>query len=258
MKKPGFAGLICLILMIFLGCQKYDDSSERSAIPGNARLKRVLLYATTDSKEPVSIIKEYKYNESGKISKVTCPMYQDGVVSGLISYDLYEYDPSGRLSKIRGYNANLNMVSGFVNLKNYTYSYYANGRKEKEYIEYPLINSFEYSIYRYNNGRVVKIEKYGITEEMESYTINEYDPYGKLVKETSFDKNHVSYTYTLNSYSNGLLVRSDIYSGKNMDHQREIKMTYDENNNLIILESNELKLYSSAMSYVDKYQYFDK
>lgn len=258
MKKIGLSGLICLILVISSGCQKYNDPSERPAIPGNARLKRVLFCATIDSKEPISIIKEYEYNESGKVSKVTCPMYQDGAVSGIISYDLYEYDLSGRLSKIGNYNANLNLVSGFVNLKNYTYSYSANGWREKEYIEYPLINSFEYSLYKYNNGRVVKIEKYGISDELDSYTILEYDHYAKLVRETSFGKNDAPYSYTLNTYSKGLLIKSDMYSGKYMDHQREIKMTYDNNNNLIILESNELSPYSSAMSYVHKYQYFDK
>jgi hypothetical protein len=41
-----------------------------------------------------------------------------------------------------------------------------------------------------------------------------------------------------------------------MVHMREIFRTYDKNNNLIVLESNELSLFSSSMSYVLKYEYF--
>ena len=42
------------------------------------------------------------------------------------------------------------------------------------------------------------------------------------------------------------------------EHVREILRTYDENNNMIILESNELAMYSSMISYVLKYEYFDE
>jgi hypothetical protein len=38
---------------------------------------------------------------------------------------------------------------------------------------------------------------------------------------------------------------------------REIIRSYDKNNNLSILESNELVAYSSASSYILKYEYFE-
>ena len=43
-----------------------------------------------------------------------------------------------------------------------------------------------------------------------------------------------------------------------MEHMREIIKTYDDNNNLIILESNELYMLSSAMSCVLRYEYYEE
>lgn len=45
-------------------------------------------------------------------------------------------------------------------------------------------------------------------------------------------------SYTNHTYSGLLLVKSDVYNGD--IHLREIKRTYDNANNLITLESNEL------------------
>jgi hypothetical protein len=91
---------------------------------------------------------------------------------------------------------------------------------------------------------------------LESYIVNEYDDSGKIIKEISYGKDNQSYSYTLHSFSNGLDIKSDVYGGKDMQHMREIIKTYDLNNNLIILESNELSLTSSLMSHVLKYEYY--
>ena len=74
----------------------------------------------------------------------------------------------------------------------------------------------------------------------------------------SFSSDNRQLSYVQNSYSNGLNVQSDVYAGKDMEHIREILRTYDENNNLISLESNELSMYSSLKSYVFKYEYFEE
>ena len=139
---------------------------------------------------------------------------------------------------------------------NYKYTYSKDGKKEKLYIEYPQIGSFEYLLYKYSDDTLEKIEKYGNTNQLESYVVNEYDNSGNLVKETSYGKDNQQYSYTQHIYENGQNVQSDVFAGKNIEHAREIFRTYDENNNLVILESNELLLYSSSMSYVLKYEYF--
>ena len=60
MKWLGFGGYI---ILLYTGCQKECDCSYTVLYPENARLKRVLLYATVDSKEPLSIVEEYEYDE---------------------------------------------------------------------------------------------------------------------------------------------------------------------------------------------------
>ena len=87
--------------------------------------------------------------------------------------------------------------------------------------------------------------------------INDYNNSGNLIKETSFGEHNQPISYTQHIYRNGLNVQSDVFAGEDMkEHVREIFRTYDNNDNLIILESNELALYSSMMSHVLKYEYF--
>jgi len=250
--------LIFSAIIIFASsCQKDDDSFENGINQNGAKLKRILLYSSIDSKDPISIIDEYEYDEENRISKVSSPMYQDGEIIGTIKYDLYEYNSKGQLIRIENFNANSNSPTGFINLKNYIYTYSDKGKKEKEKIEYPQIGSFEYSVYKYDNGKLTKIEKYNNSDNLESYIINEYNNSGNLIKETSFGIDNQPYSYTRHSFENGLNIQSDVFSGKDMkEHVREMVRTYDENNNLIILESNELSLYSSMMSHVLKYEYF--
>ena len=85
----------------------------------------------------------------------------------------------------------------------------------------------------------------------------EYDNQGKLVKETIYsgtDKKPVQ--YSKHSYQNGLNVKTEIFNINNNEKTREIRRYYDRNDNLIYLESEELSMYSSAMSSVTKYEYY--
>jgi hypothetical protein len=252
--KYSLLGICSLLILLNSSCQKELPQSDQ--VQGNARLKRILLIASKDSSEPISIVEEYEYDENGRITRTSSPMYEDGVIVGTIRYDLYEYNSSGQLIKIKNYNANLNSPSGYINLENRTFIYNDDGNKKKETIEYPEAGIIEYFMYEYLKGQLIKIKKYNNKSELQSYVENRYDKSGKLVKESSFAPDDHCFSYTIHTYSGPLLLKSDVFRGG--VHLREIIRTYDENNNLIILESNELAPFSSASSYVLKYEYYEE
>jgi len=248
-SKISILGLISLLF--FLSSCRKSDSED--IFPSNAKLKQVLLFSTIDSKEPINIVEEYEYDDAGRISKVSSPMYDNGKIVGTIKYDLYEYNSSGQLIRINNYNANLNSSTGFINLKNTLYNYSTNGEKIKETIEYPLGGISEYSNLEYQNGLLSKIKKYsGI--KLESYTEFQYDKSDKLIKETLYSSDDQRISYTIHSYTGSQQTKSDLYTSTN-DHYRSINRTFDENNNILVLESKELSLYSSMMSFVFRYKY---
>ncbi len=218
-------------------------------------MQRILLYATTNAKDPISIVIEYEYDPSGKITKVSSPIYIDGVIKGTANYDLYEYDGMKRLVKIRSYNSNLN--SGFLNLKNTVYTYTSDGEKEKEQVEFPQINSFEYLRYFYENGRLVRREQYNSLDKLEWYNELEYNQLGEMIAEKQFSGDSILSRTVKHSYTNGLQTQSDTYVGSTLEHLREVKRTFDLNRNLVLLESNELTRYSSASCHVLRYEYFE-
>ena len=156
--KLSLLGMCSLMVFILLSCKK--DDSEITSAQVNAKLKHVLLFANIDSQAPISIVDEYEYDDNGKISKVSSPMYDNGTIVGTIKYDLYEYNSSGQLIKIINYNANINSPTGFINLKNTSFTYSTEGIKIKETIEYPLGGITEYSDFEYQNGLLSKIKKY--------------------------------------------------------------------------------------------------
>lgn len=257
MKTKFLFGL--LIIILTCGCEEEKISYENPVYSGNAKLKRISCYSSGNSEIPIGIVAEYEYDDEGKISKVSIPMYDSGDIIGLSQYDVYIYNSQDQLIKIENFNANINSPTGFINLKNTAYTYFDNGKIEKIHVEYPIINTFEYFLYRYDNDNLSRIEKYGKSDNLESYIANEYDNFGNLVKEISYGDDNQPYSYTQHLFENGLNIQSDIFSGENnKEHVREIFRSYDKNGNLIILESNELVTYSSAMSYIWKYEYYDE
>lgn len=251
-NKKFLLGLFSLILIVTFSCQKGN-----MIYPNKAKLKKILMFSSIDSKDPIGVLAEYEYDEEDRISKVSNPRYLDGKMRGILYYDLYEYASNGQLKKIKNYHANGNSPTGFINLKNYTYTYSEDGKKEKEYIDYPQ-GPFEYTLYKYSNNKLVRIEKYYNGDYMESYVVNDYDNSGNLIKETSFGEDNHVLSYTQHSYENGLNTQSDVFGWRNMVHQREIFRTYDKNNNLIILESYELQSFSSRVDMVERYEYFEE
>jgi hypothetical protein len=248
-------GIFCLLIVLFSGCQK--DNPQPNENKANARLKQIQLFAYKDSKVPIGIVEEYEYDDRGRISRTSSPMYEDGIVTGTFKYNLYEYNPMGQLLKISNFNANRNSPTGFINLTNHIYSYSADGKKIKETIEDPNGSVIEYSLYEYEDNRPVIIKKYS-HDNLESYIENQYDTEGRLVKELYYTGDGKCISYTINNYIWILQVSSDIYLFENNTHYRSVKRTYDEYNNLITLESEELSLFSSMLSFVFRYIYFDK
>lgn len=120
------------------------------------------------------------------------------------------------------------------------------------------MNSFEYSQYIYDQNRLVRVEKFGSSDELENYVEKEYDDGGYLTKESTYSGDNQLLFYTQHLYTDGLNTQSDVYLGINRDHIRQIFKSYDKDNNLIALESNELSLVSSRMSYVLRYEYMQE
>lgn len=251
--KLSLFGLFCLLTLFTWSCQK--DESD-TYVSSNAKLKQVVLYSTLDSEEPINIVEEYEYDDAGKITKVSSPMYNNGIIVGTIKFDLYEYNSSGQLIKINNYNANGNSPTGFINLKNTLFEYSPEGKKIKEIIEYPLAGIFEYSDFEYKNGLLSKTKKYSGTK-LESFTVYEYDKSDRLIKELFYAHDGQCLTYTIHTYIGSLQTKSDLYVFSSNSHYRSINRIFDKNSNIIALESKELSLYSSLMSHVLRYEYYE-
>ncbi len=244
-------GLGFLTILNLVSCQKNDDLTPA---PGDAKVKRILLYFSLESDNPQSIVKEFEYDENWRISKTSSPMYQDGKIAGTISYDLYNYNSSDQLIKKENFNANLNSPTGFINLKNFYYTYSESGSLTKETIEYPRIGQKEDIVYEYQDNKIAKIIHYNPKKELESYVLNHYDAYNRLVTEEKYAFDDHLISTTSHTYKGQLLIKSDVFQGNT--HAREIIRTYDSNNNLLILQSKELSVYSSALSYFHEYEYY--
>ena len=248
MKTKNLFGLLGLILLF--GCEKEDLSY---VYPKNAKLKRIEAYSPFVNKTS-SMAYEYEYDKN-RISKVSLSMYENGEKTYISNYEIYNYNTQGELIKIENFHFN----SGFTHNMNTIYTYLSNGKIEKKYIEHLQTNTFDYYLYKYENGYLSKIEKYWDSDILGGYVKNDYDRSGNLIKETSYGKDNTQYSYTQHTYKNGLNIKSEIFSDtENKAPFREILRTYDKNGNLIILESNELSLVSSNASYVLRYEYFEE
>jgi hypothetical protein len=247
--------LVSIILLLLFSCKKQNEPINGPTFPSNAKLKRISLYASIDATTPINIVDEYEYNNQNQISKTYYPLYQNGQISGIGKYNLYEYDLNGRLLKITNYHANTNSSTGFINLENYIYSYSTNGLKEKEVIEYPIIGSSVFTTYKYVNNTVV-LEKYDNKGIRESYTQQEFDPSGNMIKEIKYNNTNQLISVTVHTFKNQLNTLTEVFYDNGKTISRRINKTYDSNRNLITLESKELLSYSSLHDYVHRYEYY--
>jgi hypothetical protein len=188
------------------------------------------------------------------------PMYENGTIIGLLSYSNYVYNNEGQLDKIIYYHANTNY--GFLNLETYTYFYDKDGNKLKTLIDHA--GRTDSILYFYEKNRLVRENQYdsgifynGSTAYTGLMTYIKYEyNHDNLVKETLYSRDNIPIRYSVHSYRNGLNVKTEIFNNNNDQKVREIRRYYDRNDNLIYLESEELAIYSSSMSYVNKYEYY--
>ena len=265
---------------LFSGCNTdFDILSPNNA--KNAKLKQISSIYLGFSNEEISykpfvknsettwyVDADYEYDNLGRISKVSRPMYEDGKINGVISYGIYSYNAKNQLEQIANYNANL--YEGFINLSTYSYSYDKYGNKRKEVIVYPRALPFrtDSTIFHYDNNRLMREDKYQEgyfgsepwRSELITYIEYEYDNQGELEKETTyFASDNTPFQYSVHSYQNGLNVKTEVFIYYNIIGKtklREIRRYYDDNDNLIFVESQELSALSSVLSYISKYEYY--
>lgn len=257
--KRLLIGLVSLLLMISSACQKDDASS--CSYPKNAKLKRIVVCNYVEMECPsrecddiAKIEEEYEYDSMGRIVRVLLsPNYENGVLTKMAEYHLYEYNSAGQLIKIQYHVA---FRDDYAHYNDRIYTYSNNGKKIKEYNDYSGSDSFQYSLFHYENNRLKRIESYKKdSDELDRFIENEYDNSGNLIKETTFDTDSVPLFYYEHLYENGLNTNSYLYSWGYTKHSSEFIKTYDENGNLIMLES----FYGSGSSKGNenlKYEYY--
>ena len=222
-------------LLLSCGKNEMDDNSviddfrvQNVLYAKGSKLKNISYVESIKSKKGGIITTQYEYDERGRISKVSCPMYEEGTpifengtIIGFFYYSDYVYNNEGLLGKITYYHHNV--YEGLLNSETRIYSYDKNGNKIKEMIEYPRANRTDSILYFYENNRLVREDKYdnGIFYQgdiaytgLRDYIEYEYDNQGNLVKENYY----LAYTglikYVEYEYDNqGNLVKENYYSG---------------------------------------------
>jgi len=239
--KKILSRLLILLTIIAAACQK--DDTPLCSYPKNAKLKRIVHCFEPNLDCPTieydgSIEQEYEYDSKDRIQKV--------IHAGMFEYELYNYDSEGKLVNIEYYST---YRDEYVHDKNRVFTYSEDGRKIREYIDWMNSDWFQYSHFEYTNNQLSKTENYELnSDELENYILYEYDDSGNLVKETTYNKYDVPYSYTEHFYENGLNVKTHHATGMFIK-------SYDENENLIFMESDYLSG-SSKGNFMHKYEYF--
>ncbi|MCC5936334.1 MAG: hypothetical protein JJU34_03540 [Lunatimonas sp.] len=243
-------------LVFLFVCSLWACNTTEEGLPSyaeNARLKQTVLYNINDNSKPVAITAQYEYDSQGRVSKVSSPLYNEGKITGVGSYDLYEYDGEGQLEKIEHFVANLH--SGFINLQTKSYTYSDQGLKMMEQRYHPQIGSMEYTKYTYNGEKLSKAEDFNNRDQLETYT--EYTYQGDLLeKEELYSADGSLLRSTRFAYERGLNTKEEVFLGSTNERFREINRAYDSNRNLVQMTSRELSMLSSAMSFRLNYEYF--
>jgi len=280
-KNLNFAMIFVFYLFLF-SCEKNEKDKDFEIndyrvqdilYPKGSKLKHISYVESVKSKKDGIITTQYEYDEEGRISKVSQPMYEDGTsifengtIVGLYGYSDYVYNDKGLLEKIIYYHSNI--YEGFINLETSTYDYDKNGNKRKEVIIYPRAAPFrtDSTLYYYENNRLKREDKYKDgyfgnepwRSELITYIMYEYNSHGQLVKEIFYSpKDKKPYQTVVHNYQNGVNIKTEFFNNSfQNDKMREIRRYYDKNDNLIYLESQELSMYSSTMSYITKYEYY--
>ena len=244
--------VMTLLPLAFIAC--HSDTEPERNYPKNARLIRILQYHGPELAQDNASIEEYEYDGEGKLIKTSRPLYRDGERAGIAEYAEYEYDPLTRLAKITYFNYHID--GGFVNLKNVLFSYDNNGFKEKEIIEHPKTKSREEVIFHHDGrGRLILKENINYAQVLESYHLFRYNAQDQLIEESIHDAHDRLIMKQIHLHENGNNTEIKVYVGDTDELLRKITKTFDQNKNLIVLQSEELAIYSSATSYTQKFEY---
>ncbi|HLT07303.1 MAG TPA: hypothetical protein VK014_07230 [Cyclobacteriaceae bacterium] len=253
MPRQPLRELLLAILLVSIGACQTESDLQLETYPENARLIRISSYAGMTMDDNFAV-EEYEYASNGKLIKTTRPFYNNGKPAGLAQYDVYEYDDQGRLISIASHHSNQNQ--GFINLTNTYITYDPKGLKVKEKLEYPQINAEEQVLYQYDGlGRLIRKDHFDASQKLQRYSLFEYNPQGQLVKERVHDSNRQVMRTHLLHYEKGNNRLTEIFAGDKEDLLRRVRKTFDRNNNLILLQSEEIAVYSSATSFTQKYEY---
>jgi hypothetical protein len=190
---------------------------------------------------------DYEYDKKRKLFKVT-NTWANGMIG---DYDEYE---NGRISKIVTYSQT---TTGYRNLRSKLFNYYDDGRIKSEVWVMPVINQRERTLYEYDaNNRLIKKTNYDIWDKISNYTLIEQDSEGNLTREKWFAKDGQSNGEIVYSYENKKRKVIEYLDWKNKQPYRRITHFYDAIGRLERIESQELSISSSDVSYRLLYSYF--
>lgn len=253
MKKIIFVLFLFFSVVLFPNCKKETfEINTQKQTEGTGVLKQKIFVSDVNSNQAQATI-NYEYFDNGKLKK-TSYSHSDGVD---LSYSDYEYNSENQLEKIIDYTANSDPVVGFVNLTSHRFEYSNDGLKSKEIIYHPVIGTSEYITFEYNNvDELIKKSYYNSDNQLNNYYTFKYDEFDNILKGTTYSNTDEQTGETLHYYKNNMLVKSDVYIlGKDRVHLEQILKTYDDNNNIIMLQSNILWGASSRSSSIIKFIY---
>ena len=205
----------------------------------DSKLKRIYCASEDDR----ILYAEYKYDESGRISRIDYD----------VNYETYLYNSKEQLEKVLTYNKSTSdLISTLV------CTYDAEGNKIKDQV----ISENEqmlghYSIYQYTDGKLTK-QEIVVDSQSPQYILYEYKG-DKLVKTKSYFLESIDYSTTENFYDKNLHVYSIGYqyheNAESGFKSSEVKRYYDSNDNLIKRVVDDYL--SGSRSYITKYDDFN-
>ena len=221
---------------LLLSCEK-NESENNSEIPviPNYRIDDVLNYRIDDvlyGKDRKlkyvfhqgRLYAEYKYDKLNRIRRINYG-------ADIYAYEIYQYNTKGELKKISSYYRE-NLSLGHT----YVYSYYVNGNKMKEQIDFTDDRETVCNLYKYSDGKLTKQEHYEGNQQT-YYIVYEYNG-DILVMEKFYVPDEEGFSTTEYFYEEGLLVYT--YAG-----WRDERNYYDWNDNLVKRVANIPSLSSS-------------
>lgn len=238
MKQCTFIFLMLFILLN--GCKQNDIANE-------SRVKQVVKKALLS--EYTMNTFDYEYDKKKKLLKVT-NTWANGMVG---DYDEYEHEGS-RISKIATYSQS---STGYRNLRSKLFNYYDDGRIKSEVWVMPVINQRERTLYEYDaNNRLIKKTNYDIWDKVSNYILIEQDGEGNLIREKWFANDGQSNGEVVYNYENKKLKVIEYLDWKNKQPYRRVTYFYDMIGRVEKIESQELSVSSSNVSYRLLYSYF--